>query len=141
MQYEYPLVSGYLWNLMQKIWLAFGMAEDSVYYTSDNINIYIHTPRELTPAEKITLDGIMAAPNPCLPPPNTGNTSFKLMDLWYMRQWVYTQFGITPTLWFEQGSADGTGECYIYIEFPKKLTTQEKNKIKNAYYSMMNEVV
>lgn len=140
MEYSYPIqITGYIWNLMQKISIALSIPMDSIGTSANSQYFTIHLPNELSVADKTILDNIVNATNPCLPPANTGKTTYRVMDLWSMRQWFFTQFGITPTLWFEQGNADGSGECYIHVQFPRQLTAQEKNKIKSVYASSIIE--
>lgn len=137
-QYEYPIMSGLAWNAMQKIAIALALPLDSVSVSANTQKTYIGVPNELTPAQKTTLDGIMNN-NPCIIPTNVGKTTYKVPDLWSMRQWFFTNWGITPTMWFEQGNEDGSGECYIYLNFPRTLTTIEKKQIIGVYGSAIRE--
>lgn len=113
---------------------------DSIYITeSEAVTEVGFNGLELNPQQKTSLDQIMSQ-DPCLPPLNTGNTTYKIADLWSMREWFYTTIGLRPVMWFEEGSSDGTGECYIYLQFPRSLTNQEKNKILSTYTSMIRVV-
>jgi hypothetical protein len=137
MTYEYPPVSGYGWNLLQKISIALGVAENLIGISDNGEYTFIHINAEVTPSQKTQLDTIMASANPCGVPANTGNTTYRIADIWSMRQWFYDQIGIIPLFWFEQGNDDGSGECYMYLQFPRALTNTEKNKIVNTYTKMI----
>lgn len=140
MEYQYSKVSGYRWNAVQKIALSLGIEMNKIYISDNEIYTYVgFNNMELDANQKEILDGIMAN-NPCLPPLNTGNTTYKIADLWSMREWFYSTIGLRPVMWFEEGSPDGTGECYIYLQFPRTLTNQEKNKIISTYTGMISVV-
>lgn len=140
MTYQYPKISGYKWNALQKISLGLGIPLESINITeSETLTEVGINGLELTSQQKNTLDQIMSS-GPCQPPTNAGNTTYKIADLWSMREWFYATIGLRPVMWFEEGSPDGTGECYIYLQFPRSLTNQEKNKILSTYTSMISVV-
>lgn len=125
---------------MQKIALTLGLPMNKVYISDSETNTYVgFNGIELSQSQKEVLDEIMNS-GPCQPPDNTGNTTYKIADLWSMREWFYSTIGLRPIMWFEEGSPDGTGECYIYLQFPRPLTNQEKNKIISTYTGMISVV-
>lgn len=141
MQYEYPPITGYRWNLVQKLSIAFNIPESQIYTMDNGENTIIgFNGVDLTEAQKTILDGIVAS-NPCLPPTNTAGSTFRIKDIWSMRQWFIQQIGITPKFWFEEGSNDGSGVCYMYVQFDRPLTLSEKKKIKDVYAAMIEELV
>jgi len=89
--------------------------------------------RELTQAQKATLDTIMAN-DPCAVPVPTG-TAMTIKDLWAMRDWFRQRIGQEFTFWFEEEKAGQ--DRYIHLHFPKTLTTQERNKVKSEYQGMI----
>lgn len=140
MQIDYPPITGYRWNLIQKIGLATGIDPAGIGTSDNGSATSIHLPVDsLTTAQRAAVDAIMASANPCSPPANTGNTTYRIVDIWSMRQWFIAQIGITPMFWFEEEKANGTGECYMYLQFPRALTTQEKNKLVSTYRNMIGE--
>ena len=98
---------------------------------------------ELTPQQKSKLDEFMGSGDPCVPPANIGNTTFRLKDIWGMRQDFLTGItvsGVAPRFWFESEQLDGSGTCYMYIQFPKSLSTAEKNRVKNWITNAIVEI-
>lgn len=141
MRLEYPKIAGYHWNLLQKISIALGLPEDAIYTAGTETHTIIVFNADITPEQKLIVDSIVMATNPCLPPSNTGNTTYRVVDIWSMRQWFYGQIGITPVMWFEEGNPDGSGECYMYLQFSRPLTKPERDKIVRTYAGMIGEWV
>lgn len=138
MTYEYPLIEGFQWNALQKISLSLNIPQSEISISSTEDKTYMGFMRELSDEEKAILDGIMSS-NPCAPVTDKG-TTFRVVDIWGMRKWVTDQLGITPTYWFETENLDGSGECFMYLSFPRELTASEKQRIIDTYCSLMKEL-
>jgi len=140
LEYQYDKISGYRWNAIQKISIVLGIEMKKIYISENDASTTVgFNGIELSQGQKQALDEVMLN-NPCSPPQNTGNTTYKIADLWSMREWFYATIGLRPVIWFEEGLPDGTGECYIYLQFPRALSNQEKNKILSTYASMISVV-
>lgn len=142
--YEYPQIIGHKWNLLQKISISLNIPISQIY-VGDSFNDYIQKTYigfydvELTTSQKTQLDNIVMNES-CSVPQNTGNTTYKVPELFKMRQWFISQIGIEPTFWFDEENIDGSGECYLYLQFPRPLTTTEKKLIVSVYTSALKEV-
>lgn len=141
MLYEYPVMeSGYKWNAMQKIAIALNIPIENIYLCGTQENDYIgFKDITLTIEQKTILDNIMAN-SPCSIPTNIGKTTYKAPNLYGMRKWFSSQWGIEPIFWLDEPLEDGMGECYIHLQFPRVLTATEKKQIINVYTSALKEV-
>jgi hypothetical protein len=141
MIYEYPKVTGYEWNALQRISLALNIPMENICSIgiSDKTCIGFNNI-DLTEEQKAILDNIMID-NPCAVLISQEKTTYQIADLWNMRQWFFSNWGISPTIWFEDGNEDGTGECYIYLQFPRLLSETEKNQIVSVYANSIKEKV
>jgi len=140
MTYVYPKLIGYEWNALQKISIALKIPENkiSIFNTVDKTIIGFN--RELSEEEKEILDEIISN-DPCSPPSPVGQTVFKIVDIWGMRQWFKSELGLDATLWFERENPDGSGECHMYLYFPRTLTDSEKDKVFTTFKSFISELI
>lgn len=136
---HYKIPPGFLWNLSQKITTQTGLSKEEIGITSSQIGVSINIFKDITKEQNKIIDNIMIN-NPFEIPFNPNLTTFKIMDIWGMRQKFFKGLPYKPLYWFEQEKEDGSGECYIYLQFPKKLTFDEKTQVINTYHVSIEEV-
>lgn len=141
MRYPYTKLTGSTYNVIRKISIALGISMEDVWITGDSHYDYIDFGEvELTTEQVAILDNIMAN-SPCSRPVESGKTTYKVPDLYRMREWFYAQWGIEPVIWFDDSEISPTGEYFTYLHFPRVLTSNEKNQIISVYNKAIREVV
>lgn len=135
MDYIYPKVNGgYRWNLLQRVFNTIGLEPTNLSDVGDTT--VLSFSRELTVAEKLLVDGIMAD-NPTFPP-TTINTVYNLKDIWETRQEFATKLGNLPFKIYYNESVPGSNVFdRIELHFDKVLGAAERNKVTDEQSKLM----
>lgn len=138
--YQFPKLSGFRGNIIQKISLELNIPESKIYISDDIKNTYVgFNVNNITEQQKTLLNNIMQN-NPSSIPVDKNKPIYKIKDIWKMRNWLAEQIGVPFKVWFDEEKPDGYSECNIYIQFDRPLTLIEKTKIINVYRNLISEL-
>lgn len=137
---QYPITNGVLWNIIQKISQSLNIPVGEFFITANEESIFVNTYNiDLTAEQKIIIDNVMQNNPTAVPVVSAEKTLYKLPNIAEMIDWFGVQWGITPRVWF--GEKDASGECYIYLQFPRALTKTEKTQVIALYTASVKEVI
>lgn len=133
--YEYTKVNGgYRWNLLQRVFNTIGLEPTNLSDIGEST--FLSFSRELTPAEKLLIDAIMAD-NPTRPPTST-NTVYILKDIWETRQEFSTKLGNLPfKIYYSESVPNSNVFDRIELHFAKILGAAERNKVVDEQSKLM----
>jgi hypothetical protein len=140
MEYYYPQVSGYRWNMLQRLKKAVGREPVS----SGDIQMsgvwmtFLRFNPPLSAGEESLVAAVMAD-NPCYPP-STFGARFRIDDLWERLGDFRAATGIQFDLYFNE-SVPGSGVVdLLELHSPSPLTNQQRNQVKSAFASIIKDV-
>jgi len=139
--YKYPqVIGGYRWNILKRCLKEVGveplyvgdMPENSILYT------FVVFSAPLTAPQEAALNTLMSN-NPQFPPSPGANTRFIIKDIYEFFDQFEADVGVGLDIYFSE-TVPGSGEINrIEIIANKAMTNAEKNKLRNAYSSLITE--
>lgn len=139
--YIYPSFSGFSANCWYRIRneVGFDPISSSFAELDGQLKTYLVFDREVTGAQKTSLDNLMTFGNPGYPPDT--NRKFNIGDLNEKLAKFNADAGVNFAIYYDQTVRSETGvfdQLCLYVS--GNLTTNQKNRVKNTYAALITEV-
>lgn len=129
MQYTFSQIPGKKINAIQKLSDALSVSAHLIVVS----DTYGQEPQThitfkgitLTEEQEQTLFSLVNS-SICSVPEDLTKTTYRIPNIWGMREKLKEIIGADVKFWLGDEKEDGSEDCYIYIQFPRALTSTEK---------------